>query len=79
MENHPVNTPVGITISASDPAEGHSVTYFAETSDAESAFVLINQISGVVTLAQAVDYDPPLNHRQFSFRVRHHYLTNALQ
>lgn len=68
VENHPVGTMVGITVSATDQ-EGHSVTYFTEVADAGSRFFSVNQNTGVISLTQNVDYDPPANHRDFTFRV----------
>ena len=68
-ENHVVGSPVGVTVLAIDPEVEHTVTYFQNTGDADSAFFLVDQTSGMVQLAQFVDYDPPFNHRDFTFRV----------
>ena len=69
MENHAVGTIVGITVMATDPETEHSISYFTDTRDAHSSFFSVGRTSGIVTLAQPVDYDPPSMHRQFSFRV----------
>lgn len=69
MENHLVGTTVGVTVMATDPETEHTITYFPVTSDAHSAFFFVGRTDGVITLAQAVDYDPPANHREFSFGV----------
>lgn len=69
-ENLAVNSPIGVTVSATDPEPGHTVTYFTISSDTQSAFFHVDQMSGVVTLAHSVDADPPNSHSMFSFRVR---------
>lgn len=75
MENHPVGTRVGITLNATDiPEPEHTIGYFPETSDPDHSFFAVERTTGVITLAQPVDYDPPANHRDFSFRVS--YLHN---
>ena len=68
-ESHTVGSPIGITVSATDPEPGHSVTYFSVSSDTDSAFFLVNPSSGVLTLAHRLDADPPTSHSSFSFRV----------
>ena len=68
-ENLAVNSPIGVTVSATDPEPGHTVTYFTISSDTQSAFFHVDQMSGVVTLAHSVDADPPNSHSTFSFRV----------
>ncbi len=70
-ENYPVGNPVGVIVLATDPESEHSVTYFAEASDPHSAFFSVGRTNGVISLAQDVDYDPPANHREFTFRVNH--------
>ena len=69
MENHSVGTTVGVTVIATDPEAEHTITYFPVTSDAESSFFSVGRTDGIIRLAQEVDYDPPANHREFSFRV----------
>ena len=65
-----VGSSIGITVSATDPEAGHTITYFTVSNDADSAFFHVGQSSGVFTLAHAVDADPPSSHSSFSFRVR---------
>ena len=68
-ENFPVGNTVGITVSAPDPESAHTVGYFTEASDPHSSFFSVGRTTGVISLAQNVDYDPPANHREFTFRV----------
>ena len=69
VENHVVGTAVGITVQAMDPEVEHTVRYFTEASDAGSRFFSVDQSTGVISLDQNVDYDPPSNHRDFTFRA----------
>lgn len=71
-ESHVVGAPIGITVSATDPEPGHSVTYFSVSSDTDSAFFLVNPSSGALTLAHSLDADRPTSHSSFSFRVKLH-------
>ena len=68
-ENLAVGTAIGITVSATDPEPGHTVTYFSVSSDTQSAFFHVDQTSGSITLAHSLDADPPTSHSSFSFRV----------
>ena len=68
-ENHSVGTPVGIIVQATDPETEHSVTYFTVAGEPHSAFFSVGRTNGIISLAQAVDYDPPANHREFTFSV----------
>ncbi len=60
--------PVGITVVAMDAEIEHTIMYDLVVSD-DSAFFSIDRTSGVVSLAHAVDYDPPANDRSFTFNV----------
>ena len=64
-----MGSPIGITVSATDPEPGHTVTYFTVSADTQSAFFHVDQSSGEITLAHEVDADPPTSHSSFSFRV----------
>lgn len=68
-ESQTVGSSIGVTLSATDPEPGHTVTYFSVSSDAHSAFFQIDQSSGSITLAHSLDADPPTSHSSFSFRV----------
>ena len=68
-ETHPVGTPIGITVSATDPEVGHTVTYFTLASEADSAFFSVGQTSGVISLTNGLDADPPTGHSTFQFSV----------
>lgn len=68
-ENHPVGNTVGIIVVATDAETEHTISYFPDTSDPDSAFFSVGRTNGVITLAQAVDYDRPAMHRQLSFGV----------
>jgi len=69
VENHMVGTIIGITVQAMDPEVEHMVRYFTEVSDAGSRFFSVDQSTGVISLTQNVDYDPPSSHREFTFRA----------
>ena len=76
LESLAVGSAIGITVSATDPEPGHTVTYFSVSTDTNSAFFHVDRSSGVITLAHAVDADPPTSHSSFSFRViEHSYLS----
>ena len=68
-ESLAVGTAIGITVSATDPEPGHTVTYFSVSSDTQSAFFHVDRTSGSITLAHSLDADPPTSHSSFSFRV----------
>ena len=67
-EGHAVNSAIGITVTASDQ-EGHSIQYSADTTFTDSAFFRVDRTSGAISLAHELNYDPPDNHRAFSFQV----------
>ena len=69
-----MGTVVGITVMATDPETEHSVEYFPETADPDSSYFLVGRTSGIITLGQSVDYDPPQNNSQFTFRVSKVYI-----
>ena len=68
-ETQAVGSAIGVTVSATDPEPGHTVTYFSISSDTNSAFFHVDQSSGSITLAHSVDADPPTSHSSFAFRV----------
>jgi hypothetical protein len=68
-ENHRIGTPTGVVLLANDAEPDHMITYFTESGDPSSAFFSVERTTGVLSLAQAVDYDPPAMHRLFTFRV----------
>lgn len=55
IENSPINTPVGITVLATDDDSGDEVRYSLADS-AEGTFT-IDEISGVISLSSSVDYE----------------------
>lgn len=59
---------MGITAAATDP-EGHGVLYGISTNLPDGVFFNIDENTGVVTLAHAVDSDPPVSHTQLMFEV----------
>jgi len=68
-EDHAVGTAIGITISATDP-EGHNIRYSINPSAAtDSALFRVDETSGMISLAQALNYDNPERHRNLSFIV----------
>ena len=70
LESHAVGTAIGITVSATDPEVGHVVTYFTLANEADSAFFSVDQTSGVISLTNGIDADPPTGHSTFQFSVR---------
>lgn len=68
-EDHTIDTAIGITISATDP-EGHNVRYSIISSSAtDSALFRVDETSGVLSLAHALNYDDPDRQRMLSFTV----------
>lgn len=67
-EDHGINSGIGVTVSASD-AEGHSVTYSINPNFQDGYFFSISQSSGVISLTQSLDRDPPFGHDSFTFQV----------
>lgn len=65
-----IGDPIGLTVLATDPETEHSLGYFIDASNPHSVYFSVDRTSGVVSLAQAVDYDPPLSHRLLLFAVR---------
>ncbi len=57
---------------ATDP-EGHAVQFAISSTLPDGVFFNIDETSGVVTLAHAVDSDPPNNHAQLMFEVCMHW------
>ena len=72
-ESHAVNSPIGITVLATDSEVGHIITYFTVSSDTDSAFFHVHQMTGVMTLAHSLDVDAPDSDSSYSFRVRQQY------
>ena len=72
-EDHTVDTAIGITISATDP-EGHNVRYSISSSATDSALFRVDEMSGVLSLAHALNYDDPDRQRMLSFTVSSGYI-----
>ena len=73
-EDHTLDTAIGITISATDP-EGHNVRYsISSSSTTASALFRVDEMSGVLSLAHALNYDDPDRQRMLSFTVSSGYI-----
>ena len=67
-EDLTVAAEVGVTVQATDP-EGHAVVYSIDPEFQDGNFFAVSSSSGVVTLAQSLDRDPPSGHDMFTFQV----------
>lgn len=70
MENHVVDTAIGVTAMAADSVEGHTVHYSIDPNFREGDHFDIGVTSGVITLAASLDADPPIEHMTLTFYVR---------
>ena len=68
-ESLAIGQPIGATAMATDP-EDHSVFYAISPALPDGAFFNIDETSGVISLALAVDRDPPSSQEQLMIEVR---------
>lgn len=70
MENHVVDTTIGVTAMAADSVEGHTVRYSIDPNSRDGDHFDIGETSGEITLAASLDADPPIEHTTLTFYVR---------
>ena len=69
-EDHVVNTPIGITVSATDP-ELHNIRYFIQSQASptdDSEFFTVDETSGSISLVHELDYEA--GHTTLTFNVK---------
>lgn len=67
-EDHIVGEAVGVIVEATDE-ELHGINYSIDFGFQDGSYFSVNSTSGVVTLAQSLDSDPPTGHDLFTFVV----------
>lgn len=77
-EDHAPSSPVGITVMATD-REGHGIRYSVSPSNPDAIFFSIDETTGVVSLAHAIDVDAPGISSSYNFQVRIVLLTHSVR